>query len=847
MKSMNFRDTFKASLILILLAVFPCFAASIWTDGGSGYKWTTSSNWSGGLPHSSVDAVVDFVPGGSGPLIESGDNASCNVLRGPGDYDSRECVLTMTGGALQAVAVKIANNASGVGKFLQQGGTLSIVNRLQPGFKGVGTYEMTGGTMTAGQGLRIGYISGSTGYAVIHDGQCLSDLIHVGGEGNGNLIINGGLVDCTGGSGAVLVPEDDITGSGHIQLNGGILKASSIVFKSTGSMDITGGQFILTGDVTLDIKDYVDLGVITAHDGRGEVLYEYTSGQTVVTASAVDYAVAWNPSPEHRAVLEVWDSEPMTVTWSAGDFADAHDVYFGTSYEEVLAGDPEVYRGRQSSTSYTWPEMVEIGQVFYWRIDEVNTSTQEVWPGSVWMIQIKDQVMIDDFDGYANDTQLQNGWQSNYSNPTGAQISLTVDDRIYVYVNQSMKIDFMNPSGPHYGEVVKTLAPSQNWASNNIQSLSFRYFGHPDVEQLIVKVSDGSNTSQFSTDKKDILTLEQWQAVDIDLDDFAGINLSQVQSISIGAVIPGRSVPGQTARIYIDDIALYGPRCMADYTVLDRNGDCLIDIEDAAFWMQDWLLAGYTVNASDPGQTGLRAWYSFDVFAGNTAVDLSGNDFHAAVDACVSCDPWDDTDAVSGYALYLDGTYGVTIPGQVFDTVSTGMTISLWIKADVDPDSPVYPIEFFAGDSSRDASQYKWDMAGIRPGLEDAYTQWTHYAFVKDASGGVMRIYRDGLLAARQKDAAKLMDGSGASDARIGLETGQAQGGFAGRLDEFMIFDRALSHDEVLYLAQGASSSLYQPLLPVVGTKDPVADGAIDYEDFGWIGSNWLSTELWPQ
>lgn len=843
----------KKAFAVAFVACLPCYGVTVWTDSGSGHKWTNPSNWTASVPNSGQDAQVDYIPGRSGPIIEAGESAYCNVLRGPGMSWGLESILTMTGGSLQAAAIKIANDPTGVGRLLQVGGTLSVINRLQPGFNGVGTYEMTGGTMTAGQGLRIGYRSGSTGYAIIHNGQCCPDLIHVGTEGNGTLTIHGGLVDTTGGSGAVLVPENDITGSGHIQLNGGTLKAASISFGSTGSMDITGGQMILPGDYTADMQDFVERGIITAHNGRGDVFYEHNESedQTEVTASAIDYGVAWNPDPEHRAELDVWESEPLTVSWSPGDWADARDIYFGRSFDEVAAADntlpvgSSVYQGRQTQTSFTWPGVVEIGDVFYWRIDEVDTATEQIWPGSVWKIQIKDHVMIDDFDQYEDDTQLQNGWQSNASNPTGAQISLSVFDLVYVYVNQSMKLDFASPSIPDYGEVVKSFAMPQDWTSNDIQSLSFHYYGHPDMDQLVIKIFDGANTQQVTLDDKDMLRFEQWQAVDIDLQEFAGIALNQVRSISIGGWVGQQSVPGQTAKIYIDEIVLYGPRCMPDYTVLDRNRDCVIDIEDAAKWMGDWLLTGYQVLASDPGQAGLRVFYTFDHFAGNTAVDMSGNDFHAVLDECGGCSPWDQSDAVSGFSLFLDGSYGLTVPVDVFATVDDGMTLSLWVKADVAADAPVYPVEFFAGQASRDPNQHKWDMVGFRPESDQAYTQWTHYAFVKDASLGVMDIYRDGVLAARSTGALKSMSGA-SSDVRIGLEALETSGGFEGRLDELRIFDRALTHDEIVHLAQGPGAVVYQPLTPVQVQDEPVADDNINYGDYGKIAAQWLGMEMWP-
>ncbi len=63
-----------------------------------------------------------------------------------------------------------------------------------------------------------------------------------------------------------------------------------------------------------------------------------------------------------------------TLSWTSGSDAVSHDVYFGTS-------NPPAFAGNQQSTSYNPGEMAN-GTMYYWRIDEVNTTgtTQ----GNLW-------------------------------------------------------------------------------------------------------------------------------------------------------------------------------------------------------------------------------------------------------------------------------------------------------------------------------------------------------------------------------------------------------------------------------------------------------------------------------
>ncbi|MDI9433724.1 MAG: LamG domain-containing protein, partial [Planctomycetota bacterium] len=80
----------------------------------------------------------------------------------------------------------------------------------------------------------------------------------------------------------------------------------------------------------------------------------------------------------------------VVLQWKAGEFAAAHDVYFGTSFDDVnTAGQANplgalVSQG-QSGTSYDPAGMLDFGQTYYWRIDEVNAAPDNtIFKGDVW-------------------------------------------------------------------------------------------------------------------------------------------------------------------------------------------------------------------------------------------------------------------------------------------------------------------------------------------------------------------------------------------------------------------------------------------------------------------------------
>ena len=71
-------------------------------------------------------------------------------------------------------------------------------------------------------------------------------------------------------------------------------------------------------------------------------------------------------------------TSPVQLSWVAGDGAESHNVYFGTTEE---LNDITDYRGNQTSTTYN-PGTLYPSLTYYWRIDEVNNdgvTTGEVW------------------------------------------------------------------------------------------------------------------------------------------------------------------------------------------------------------------------------------------------------------------------------------------------------------------------------------------------------------------------------------------------------------------------------------------------------------------------------------
>ena len=106
--------------------------------------------------------------------------------------------------------------------------------------------------------------------------------------------------------------------------------------------------------------------------------------QTAMNGLAFEQAVV--DSPEDGAVDVLRD---VRLNWIPGIFANTHNVYLGTAFDDVDAADVDNPMGvlvsqGQADESYD-AGILDYGQTYYWRIDEVNGAPDNtVFKGEVW-------------------------------------------------------------------------------------------------------------------------------------------------------------------------------------------------------------------------------------------------------------------------------------------------------------------------------------------------------------------------------------------------------------------------------------------------------------------------------
>jgi len=125
--------------------------------------------------------------------------------------------------------------------------------------------------------------------------------------------------------------------------------------------------------------------------------------------------------------------------------------------------------------------------------------------------------------------------------------------------NQSMPV-FYDNSVLMYSEVEKTLTYPLDWTENGVNTLTIWFRGDSAnaAETLYVALNGSAVVNHDNPNAVQITTWTQWT---IDLQAFAdqGVNLANVNTISLGLGNKKNPVAGGSGTMYFDDIRLYPP------------------------------------------------------------------------------------------------------------------------------------------------------------------------------------------------------------------------------------------------------------------------------------------------
>ncbi len=290
--------------------------------------------------------------------------------------------------------------------------------------------------------------------------------------------------------------------------------------ENSGNIDLVAGNIY-----NLQMEYYDNTGPAVA-----ELLWSsrHTPKQIVPQAALSPPIRASNPYPANGAT---GTKMTLLLTWSAGDYAASHDVYFGTDADAVKnAGktSPE-FKGVKALGNESYdPGKLAWATTYYWRVDEVNTVRPDSpWVGNLWSFTTGDFLLIDNFEDYnAGANQIWYAWHDGLGygvpgtpnsfpgNGTGAAVgdettgSFT-EETIVHSGKQSMPLSYDNNKQgfAKYSEAEFKLTAPRDWTEEGVGELSIWFRGRPGSVGSFTEAPAGTYTITASgTDIWDVGT-----------------------------------------------------------------------------------------------------------------------------------------------------------------------------------------------------------------------------------------------------------------------------------------------------------------------------------------------------
>ena len=260
------------------------------------------------------------------------------------------------------------------------------------------------------------------------------------------------------------------------------------------------------------------------------------------------------------------------LKWVAGDSAASHDVYFGTDKDAVrnaTKASPEYKGSKELGVEGYDPGMLAWNADYFWRIDEIATgNANSPWKGGVWTFTTADFLVVDDFEDY-NDfppDEVWNTWIDGFGVATnGATAGYPDPDwtagehyiETEVVHGGEQSLPYFYDTDMKFSEATMTLVYPRDWTENGVDTLALWFRGdsvNPAAPMYIAL----NGTAVVYHDDPDATRKTAWTEWQIPLQAFAdlGVDLTNVNTISIGFGDKNNLQPGGAGKMFIDDIRL---------------------------------------------------------------------------------------------------------------------------------------------------------------------------------------------------------------------------------------------------------------------------------------------------
>ncbi len=612
---------------------------------------------------------------------------------------------------------------------------------------------------------------------------------------------------------------------------------------------------------------------------------------------------ASNPYPEDGETDVIFLG--LQLSWTAGAEAENHVVYFGTSaqaVEDATTSSPE-WKATYGAGTTTHPAgSLTVNKRYYWRIDEKSNGGAHIVKGDVWMFQVGMFLVADNFESYANNTELYQVWDDYWVNHSDGEMFLENDPNLIREPDsQAALLQFYNITKKFPGSLfdvqdLTELDIGSDWTIGGVKALFMYLRGDPCNAQAtdadgkapwvplweaatpwVELQSTDSNTGYVVYPRGEMAGYDGWYEWNIDLGifDACGVDLSAIDRFTIG--IGGTAKTGQSKAmsdygyLYVDDIRLYPARCRPEMGRLtgDFTEDCNVQYDDLDIMATDWLMRdGDTLTANRPA----------------TLTGFPDATSHWTTDCAVG----------TGAIKVNDGCDIEVLDPRLVNVAE--MSITAWIKPIVGMPRWVGIVSSREGaegcgdDASEigvygaayggpDGLGYDWSCGTeewqFDAGVDITDNVWTFVAlsvdpcgatlYKREAGGSLYKGIRNVVAHSAQKNFAE----------HFVIGSDDKGGYFQGKIDDVRIYAYALDFNDVNNLAwqlaepspapvyryqfeettgytaadTGTPTYVYGPVQSPANLTDPEAklQRFVNFADYALFADNWMEQRFWPE
>lgn len=255
------------------------------------------------------------------------------------------------------------------------------------------------------------------------------------------------------------------------------------------------------------------------------------------------------------------DTLDAVLTWRPGRDAGSHQVFLSNAMDEVLDESALIASTLDASLDLFGQDL-KYSTTYYWKVNEVNElESPPLHAGNLWHFNAPEFIAVDDMETYRDEEFLEiwAHWVDGVGDPGNGSLVGNENDAEREHVSEGYQsLPMLYDNGPEtVSAATRTFDPPLDWVRGDPAVLSLFFLGDPtaapvrnelvnDPAPLLVVITDSSGqTIQVDYPDPAATHITSWTEWAIPLSDLGALNLSSVQSMTIGIGGDGKVAKGK--------------------------------------------------------------------------------------------------------------------------------------------------------------------------------------------------------------------------------------------------------------------------------------------------------------